>query len=156
MKKTQSYAFGKNVYLLGKDSDGVYYWLEESKFDCDWYWGVGYVETYTVNQCPAHSRDIASHQHFNGLFLNKNKNGYDAFKEFFAETTLKDSEVWKLIELIQSLYTMREYSDMLHVGGSHFTTNPCADTIKNEEEYKRINEVVIPAILKEVYSLLSE
>lgn len=153
--KQKDHAFGKDVYLLGKDKDGIKYWLEQGTFDCGWYWGIGYIETYQQNWTPSKARDINSHQHFNGLFFNRNKNGYDAFKEFFTETTLTDKEIWQLVELMKTAYTMREYSDTLHRGGAHYTTNPCQDIIKNEEEYKRINEIVIPAILAEVYELLS-
>ena len=58
------------------------------------------------------------------------------------------------MEIMRTLYTLREYSDTLHRGGSHYTSNPCKDIIKNEDEYKRINEVLIPSLLKEVYKLL--
>lgn len=155
MKKIKSNAFGKDCYLLGKDADGVYYWLEQSKFDCGWYWGIGYVETYTNNKYPNRSRDINSHTHFDGMFFNKKKCSYDVFKEFFVETTLTDKETWVFLELMKSLYTLRQYSDLLHIGGAHFTTNPCKNAIQNETEYNRINNEVIPALLNEVYTILT-
>ena len=147
MKKQKSYAFDKNVYLLGRDEDGRNYWLEEASWDCDWYWGFGYIESYTNNANPSRARDIYSHEHFSSL-------GYDGFKAKFKETPLNDSEIWQLCELMRSFYIAREYSDMLHRGGSNYSHNPCKDTIKNEDEYKRINEVVIPEICKAVYKLL--
>ena len=155
MKKRKTNAFGKDVYLLGKDEDGIFYWLEKANWDCDWYWGGGYVETYTNNEYPEYSRDIESHQHFDGLFFNKRNNGFDLFNEFFAETPLTKNEIWELCELMKSFYIAREYSDMLYCGGAHYTSNPAKEIIKNEEEYKRINEIVIPAIMDEVYKLLS-
>ena len=45
---------------------------------------------------------------------------------------------------------------MIYRGGAHYTKNPCADIIKNSEEYKRINESVIPSLLKKLYQILSE
>ena len=155
MKKRKTNAFGKDVYLLGKDEDGIFYWLEKASWDCDWYWGGGYVETYTNNEHPEYSRDIESHQHFDGLFFNKRKNGFDLFNEFFAETPLTKNEIWELCELMKSFYIAREYSDMLYRGGAHYTSNPAKEAIKNEEEYERINKIVIPAIMDEVYKLLS-
>jgi hypothetical protein len=156
LKKTKSYAFGKDTFLLGVDSDGVYYWLEAAKFDCSWYWGFGYVETYTNNKNPKLSRDINSHQHFDGLFFNKNKNknGFDAFKDFFVETPFTDSEIWRICELMKSFYIARQYSDMIYRGGAHYTSNPAKETIKNESEYNRINTVVIPEILNKLYNIL--
>ena len=89
MKKQTTIAFNKKIYLLGADAEGTKYWLEAPSWDCDRYWGFGYVETYTNNDCPNKSRDINSHQHFDSLFLNDSKvNAFDAFKEFFKETTL--------------------------------------------------------------------
>lgn len=154
MKKTKSHAFGKDVYLLGADSSGVYYWLEAASFACNWYWGGGYVESYTNNKCPNHSRDIKSHQHFDSLVLRGKACCFDNFKALFVETPLSDREVWKLCELMQSFYTARKYSDMLYSKGAHITSNPIGDTISNSTEYKRINESVIPAIMREVYNIL--
>ena len=155
MKKETSCAFGKRVYLLGEDVYGTRYWLEEAKWECDWYWGLGYVETYTDNKRPSRSCDISSHQHFNGMFFHKGRNGYDVFRETFHETPLKDKEVWQLLELMKALYTLREYSDLLTRGGAHYTTNPCKNIIVNNVELERINKKVIPALLSNVYALLT-
>lgn len=155
MKKRMDHAFGKDTYLLGVDCDGVLYWLEAAQFDCGWYWGGGYVETYTNNKYPGKSRDIESHQHFDSLFFNRpRKNGFDAFKEFFTDTPFSDDEIWKICELLKAFYTARDYSDMLYTGGAHYTSNPAKDHIQNETEYQRINKDLIPALFKELYSIL--
>lgn len=151
MQKRKSRAFGKDIYLLGQDADGINYWLEEATWDCDWYWGGG----YTNNKRPDASRDINSHQHFDGLFFNRNKNGFDAFKEFFAETPFTNREIWIICELMKSFYVARRYSDMLHCGGAHYTENPSKNVIMCFDEYKRINQYVIPDIMKNLYSILS-
>ena len=155
MDKRKSKAFGKNTFLLGKDAEGILYWLEEAQWECDWYWGIGYVETYTINHHPSLSRDIRSHQHFDGLFMNKQKNIKDSMEEFFTETPFTDGELWKIAELMKSAYIARSYSDMVSLGGCGYTTNPAMNIIKSEEEYKRINEQVIPAIMSELYDILS-
>ena len=155
MNKRTSNAFGKIIYLLGKDENGILYWLQQATWDCDWYWGGGYVETYTNNEYPHLAKDIDSHQHFDGLFFKGNKNGYDAFKEFFVETPFTDKEIWKICELMRSFYIAREYSDMIHRGGAHYTSNPVSEIIKNDAEYERINKVVIHAIMQSLYEILS-
>lgn len=155
MDKCKSRAFKKDIYLLGKDENGVKYWLEEATWDCDWYWGGGYVETYTNNDYPHLAKDINSHQHFDGLCFKGNKNGYDAFKEFFVETPFTDKEIWKICELMKVFYIAREYSDMIHRGGAHYTVNPASEIIKNDAEYERINKIVIPAIMQNLYEILS-
>lgn len=154
MKKQKNHAFGKDIYLLGKDNDGILYWLESASWDCGWYWGGGYVETYTNNEHPERARDINSHQHFDGLFFNKHTDGHTAFKEFFNETPFTDSEIWKILELMKAFYTAREYSDMIHRGGAHYTTNPAKEAIQNPGEYERINKKMIPAIMQEVYKIM--
>ena len=154
MKKEKTKAFGKDIFLLGKDKEGTKYWLEAASWDCGWYWGFGYVETYTNNNCPHIAKDIESHQHFDGLFFNKNKNGYDAFKEFFAEYTITDKELWKLLELMKTFYALKETAEVLSRGGAHYTSNPCSEIIKNDAEVNRINKTVLPAIFNEIYNIL--
>lgn len=154
-KKHTNFAFNKDIYLLGQDADGINYWLEAASWDCDWYWGFGYIETYTNNNNPSMSKDIDSHSHFDSLPNNQNKNLYDAFKEKFVVTPLSDKEIWTLCELMKSFYISKNYAEMLYTGGAHYTTNPCKDTIRNDKEYNRINKIIIPAICKEVYALLS-
>lgn len=154
MKKKKIHVFNKDAYLLGEDASGRRYWLEEAKWDCEWYWGGGYVETYTNNRNPEQSRDIASHQHFDGMFFSRKVNGYDAFKAFFKVTPFTDKEIWEILELMQSFYTARRYSDMLSIGGAHYTANPASETIKSPAEYDRINDKVIPAIMAELYKIL--
>lgn len=155
MEKRKANAFNEDVYLLGKDRAGILYWLAAASWDCDWYWGGGLVQTYTSNEYPERSKDINSWDHFDGLFFNNGYNGFESFNNFFIETPLNDKEIWTLCELMKSFYVARKYSDMLHIGGTHYTNNPAKETIKDEGEYKRINEIVIPAIMGEVYKLLS-
>lgn len=145
---------GKKYFYLGTDEDGLKYYLEEGHFDCDWYWGFGYVVTFDNNLNPVDSEDYDFFTHFDTLFFTKNRNGYDEFKESLSNIPLTDSEVWTLVELMKSFYTARAYSDMLHTGGSNYTTNPLADMIRSEVEYNRLNKEVIPSIINEVYKLL--
>ena len=80
----------------------------------------------------------------------------DMFDEFFNETPLNDSKKWKLLELMKTIYTLKEYSEVVCRGGSNITSNPLREVIKSEEEYNRINKVVLPQLFKEVYKILEE
>lgn len=151
-KKTINW-HGHKYFLLGADEDGINYWLEEGHFDCGWYWGFGYIETFSNNKNPQLSRDINSHSHFKTMLLD-NALFADGFKNCFYQTPLSQDEIWKLYELMQAFYIAREYSDMIHRGGAHISQNPVSETIKDEDEYKRINEVVIPAIMDAVYKIM--
>lgn len=154
MKKKTINKFGEH-YLLGVDENGTFYYLEKESWDCGWYWGLGYVHTFTNNKAPQLSRDIASHQHFDGLFFRGTRNGYDTFKEFFVDTPLSDKEIWTLLELMKTAYTLKESAEVFGRGGSHYTTNPCADVIKSEEYVAKINSEMIPAIMDEVRKILA-
>lgn len=153
MEKKKSFAFGKTIYLLGEDKNGIKYWLEEASWDCDWYWGFGYIETYTNNSNPSKSKDIQSHEHFDYKIL-KNRNCFSTFKEVFINTPLSDNEIWTLCELMQTFYTLRQISDLYYINSSHIADNPCKDLLKNDEEYQRINKILIPNVMKEVYKIL--
>ena len=146
MKKQTTIAFNKKIYLLGKDAEGTKYWLEAPSWDCDWYWGFGYVETYTNNNYPNRSRDINSHQHFDSLFLNDTKvDAFTAFKEFFKETTLDQKEIMLLINYMDSFYKLKTVAKTLGVGYPNMT-----------ETAKEINEKILPAIFKQIDILLSD
>lgn len=148
MKKETSDNLGKR-FLLGTKDNKKYYLVAPS-WDCGWYWGAGYVQTYNRSK-----RDIDMHTHFDSLFFNKNKNGYDAFLDFFDDVTLNKNEVWQLVEMMKTIYVLKETADVLGRGGSHYTSNPCKDIIINAEEVTGINKVVLPKLFEEVEELLT-
>lgn len=146
---------GDEYFLLGKDNDDQSWYLKKATFDCDWYWGIGYVNTFTNSKSPEKSRDILEFCHFDYLLINHSKgNWFDSFNAFFKKSVLNEKETWKFIELMKSLYTARVYSDFLHRASAGITSNPCNEVIQNEEEYQRINKMIIPSMLNEVYKLL--
>ena len=157
MEKQTTSAFNKKIYLLGADAEGTKYWLEALSWDCGWYCGFGYVETYTHNDRPNKSRDINSHQHFDTLFLNDSKvNAFDAFKEFFKETTLNQKEIWLLIDYMHSFYTLKKAAEVFGRGYSHMTEKAKLSEVQNIEMAKEINEKILPAIFKQIDILLSD
>lgn len=153
MKKEIINKWGKKYYLLGTDKDNYKVWLEQSQFDCGWYWGIGYVEIFNKRYT-----DIEMHTHFDSLFFNHQKCCYDLFEDYFNETTLPKSEIWQLLEMMKTLYTLRNTSDMIHSRGSHITSNETEKEIFAKEYYqnlyKQINEIDIPELLKNIYALL--
>ena len=157
INKRQTEAFGKKIYLLGKDKYGKYLWLEEGTWDCDWYWGFGYVETYTNNKNPSRSYDIESHTHIDSLIFKKVNNKYIHHWNDLSDlesTVLTESESWEFSDLMKSFYTLKEAAEIYHQGNSHLTSNHII-TLKNKEAYNRINQIEIPKIMKRVYQILS-
>ena len=153
MEKKTSKAFGKTVWLLGKDKDGISYWLEAPSWDCGWYWGFGYVETYTNNRNPEKSRDISSHQHFNNMFLNGPKCSRDMFKEFFVETPLSDDEIWELVDYMQTFYTLKSAAELFRHGYSWQTSRAKIEALQNEKQERLINNALIPEVFERIEKL---
>lgn len=169
LKKRVTTAFGKTIYLLGQDSEGVNFWLESPKWDCNWYWGFGYVETYTNNNNPSIARDINSHQHINSSFVGSSEyydrekgcsrkgeyihNIYDS-KEL-SKTTFTDKEGWKLSELFKQFYLLKEMASFTHKTPSAGLTTSPVDHGDLSAMHEEINKVMIPKITAEICRILS-
>jgi hypothetical protein len=143
--KQTSRAFGKDIYLLGRDADGTTYWLEAPTWDCGWYWGFGYVETYTNNLHPEFALDISSHQH--------------ATHEFFesgtiTDWTVSDKELWEIRELFAQFYTLRKTAEYFDQGKAN-VGNTSVPLWKNPELVDEINNVRIPLISTQILEILS-
>lgn len=168
LKKKTSNAFGKDIFLLGCDETGQSYWLEAPKWDCGWYWGFGYVETYTRNWQPSASRDIDSHSHIDSSFMGSVKtwdhekgswkreyisNIYDG--PHLKYTTFNESEGWTLSELFKSFYLLKDAAALFRNGSAHITDNPKKNVLQDKKLEKRINDEMIPAITAEIISILT-
>lgn len=149
MKKQIENKLGKR-FLLGVKDNKKYY-LVAPTWDCGWYWGFGYIQTYNRRKT-----DIDTHTHFDSLFFKTGKNGYDAFKDFFDEIVLNNEELWKLVEIMKTIYTLKETAEVLGRGGSHYTTNPCKNIIINAPEVDHLNKVVLPVLFEAVEKMLTE
>lgn len=150
--KEEDDLFKSHYYLLGtRKEDGVKVWLEDFSWDCDWYWGGGYLEVFKANR-----RDIDEHFHLDGLWSESNKNAFDAIKDYFETLTLTDDELWSFVDLMKSFYTFRSVAEIYHTGHSHYTSSGVPD-LKNATEYEVINQEVIgKKIIPAVRDLLEE
>lgn len=153
MEKRKDHAFGKDVYLLGADSEGTYYWLESPTWDCDWYWGFGYIETYENNKHPGASRDISSHQHATDFMKTWFKE-WNGSKPILAEKTFTEDEGWELSELFEQFYFLRQAAENFGRGKCH-----CAETSapkwKKPGLVREINEKRIPAVTRRIIEILT-
>jgi hypothetical protein len=153
MKKRKSHAFGKYVYLLGKDVDGVLYWLQEPKYDCGWYWGFGYIETFTNNLYPERSKDINSHSHADN-FMREYFTEWNGSQPILSLPTFTNKEGWELSELFEQFYFLRSAAENFRRGKCH-----CADSQvklwKKPELTKEINEILIPKVTARILEILT-
>lgn len=156
MEKKTSKAFGKKVWLLGKDAEGTKYWLEEPSWDCGWYWGFGYIENYQNNREPEKARDISLHTHFDRLFLNGPECSRDMFKKLLVETPLSDDEIWELVDYMRTFYTLKDTAELFKHGYSWQTSKAKIDQLQNEEQYDLVNKVWLPEVFKRIQNLFEK
>ena len=140
--------------LLGVHN-GEKIYLSPPSWDCGWYWGFGYLGN---NNCHYHVDGLKKSETYNfenKVWEYKFFNLYDGFIEHFGDSLMiRKSNLWEFAELFDTFYKLREIAGVYMRGGSHLTTNPCKDLIINEDEVKRINEVILPAIFTEIYRII--
>lgn len=117
LAKEQLHLFGKDYFLLGINQEGEKVYLENFSWDCGWYWGGGYLETFNKRKT-----DINSHYHFKGITEGENINLFDAFNKHFKYSVLTTLEKWEFCDLMQSFYSLREGAEVTGRGGSHYTS----------------------------------
>ena len=132
----------EKLFIGRHKGEGIY--LSRPSFDCDWYWGFGYIGN---RNC---------HYHLDGIGKGKNINFRDALIQHFGDTFIikKDSALWQFAEIVLTIYTLKKSAELFHLGGSHMTTNPGAAMLKKSEWENEINHVLIPAQILEMYKIL--
>jgi hypothetical protein len=142
-----NYVAKREKVLFGHTLDGVAIYLDLPKWDCNWYWGFGYLG----------NRD--RHYHLKtyqeeGGFCGKHRNisMFDAFKADYklCPTLAEDNNLWKFCELVTTVYALLEVAEIFNRGGSHMTANPCRKLLKSPEQYQHINNVLLPALFTEI------
>ena len=155
--KTISNAFGKDQYLLGIDAQGVKYWLSAPSWDCGWYWGFGYVSTFTNNNYPNKSRDINSHEHIDSSFMGKQDEQYihNIFDSpRFTRTTFSKSEGWELSELFDQFYFLKSAAENFGRGKCHIAETKIQKW-QDKALAEKINKELIPRVTARIIEILS-
>ena len=154
LKKKIINKFGTH-YLLGRTYSGQKVWLEKQSWDCDWYWGFGYLHEFSNNEYPEHSRDIEAHYHFDSTFLKGPECSKDMFKKYFAETVLTDDEIWELCDLMMTFYTLKETAALFKHGYSWQSSRAKIDCIQSDPFACAINKTMLPEVFNRIEKLLS-
>ena len=154
MEKKIINKFGKH-YLLGINKDGEYVWLEKESWDCGWYWGFGYLHTFTNNRQPERSKDLSSHFHFDTTFLKGPDCCFEMFKNYFKETVLTKEEIWELCDYMKTFYSLKEVAELFKHGYSRQTERAKVEKIQSETQYDLVNKVWLPEVFKRVETLLT-
>lgn len=135
----------KNKYFLGvsrEDKERVY--MPKPSWDCDWYWGFGYLDSaYT-------------HTHFDSCILDKSKCSFDAFKDYFETTPLTDDDIWILCDYMKSFYTLKKTAELFKHGNSWQTERATIDKLKDLDLYNKINHELLPELFKKIDELFNK
>lgn len=141
MEKTIINYNGKKGFLLG-EYNGEKLYLLEASWDCNWYWGFGYIETKS------------SHSHYNNFVWHEKDGKFiyhiNDIKDF--KSVLSDNEAWQLSDLMKTFYTLKATAELYHIGNSHFTKTSV--NLKNIKKEKNINKKELPKIFEAIYNLL--
>ena len=149
----------KQFYFGKRKEDGVRIYLTAPEWVCGWYWSFGYLGNKREH---CHLKSYQSKTHFltleDGSFkiITEERNicMRDALLEDYDLNPNIKENLWVFCELVLTAYALKETAEVLGRGGSHMTANPCADTIKNADEVKRINDVVLPEIFEKIKLLI--
>lgn len=148
LEKQTVHKFGEH-YLIGKDSTGTKYYLKAPSWDCGWYWGFGYIRTYTNNAQPTRSRDISSHFHADNFY---------SFSENLTSTVYTEDEQWALFELFKNFYTLRNLAKAQASEGKegNFTSKRHGFDYRTLiREGVNINKDCIPQVMAKIVSILT-
>lgn len=153
--KPQNERFSFRVFL-GNDKetkDRVY--LRGFQWDCNWYWGGGYLEYMTQN-----NRGWRMHTHFDSIFLEKKYTTRKDYPEYAVWLSLSDildnaqytaDEWWRIKDLYKQFYALRTAAETFQYGG-HCTSKGRNPAEINQDMADRINthieQVIIPEIVK--------
>ncbi len=154
-KKTIN-VFGHNYWLLGVDKYGQNIWMQENEWQCNWYWGGLYLNSFTNNRQPERSKDISMHTHFDSLFLNKSKSAYDLIDEYFESMVISKDQLYELVDLMMTVYTLKDAAELFHNGCSWQTEKAKIDGLKDETLENKINKELLPQVFERIRKLLTE
>lgn len=134
----------KDIFFGERKDDLSQIFIQQPSWDCGWYWSFGYLGNYR------------EHYHLHGYANGRNINMYDALLADYQLNPKIANNLWKFCELALTAYSLKTAAEVLGRGGSHMTTNPVADIIKNPAEVDRINKQVLPAIFDAIAEIIQE
>lgn len=127
--------------------------LRRPSFDCDWYWGFGYLGN---RDCHYHLDSLETMDWQNDAM--RNKNLFDQLKIHFGDSlTIKDdADLWSFCEIVTTIYTLKEAAELFNRGGSNYTTNPDRGLLTDWTMEEKINKEFIPTQIASLYRILEK
>ena len=130
--------------FLGSSKDHGLLYLEKHSWNCDWYWGFGYIGNSRL------------HMHISALI--KHPEGYNPdwtdVDHHFSSTWLTQNQWWILRDLFISAYAIRKAAEAYHYGG-HQTSQAEPYRVKRDGMEATLNED-LGILLDNIWNLLTE
>ncbi len=129
---------------LGKNKNYGNIYLTKHKWDCDWYWGFGYVGN--VN-CHFHIDSLINHPE-------KYNEKWTDVTHQFSETWLTQEQWWILRDLFISAYSLKKAAEVYRYGG-HQIEKASPYRVTSPEKAKMINDD-LKIVLDNIWDLLTK
>lgn len=140
----------KEGYYLGVNQYDEKVYLEKPSWDCDWYWGFGYLEAYDKYG------KWCSHTHFDSDILHGQKDCFSNFKAYFKETPLTDDEIYELCDYMRTFYILRDVAELYKHGYSWITHRAYIDILEDKDFYNLINKKQLPELFARIEKLFNK
>ena len=118
----------EKIYLgqlaQGVEFDGENIYLSKHSWNCNWYWGFGYIGNKNL--------------HFHVESLITHPAPCEASK-LFSKTKISDSDWWIIRDLFKQAYALRNAAEIYRYGGYQKSLPGVTDVIKNSETAKLLN-----------------
>lgn len=111
--------------------------LSEHNWDCDWYWGFGYVGNGRL------------HTHFDSTFLSTEAD----VNKIFSETKINQDTWWLLRDLFIQAYALSKSAETYRYGGHQTTKKGVTDIIQDKKMCIRLNKD-LKTVLDKIWSLI--
>lgn len=130
-----------NKIYLGKiDNKRIY--LYKHKWDCNWYWGFGYLGNDNL------------HFHIDSLLREETN-----VNVIFSETKLSQKQWWIIRDLFVQAYALKHCADVYQYGGHQTYREGVTDIIKNKDKADTINkdlEIVLDTVWNYIINALNK
>src|SRR5210317_1711148 len=131
------------IYLGKIEGTGPIY-LSKHSWDCDWYWGFGYLGN---KDCHFHISSLIDHPgHYDPE--------WHQVTQHFNETWLNQDQWWILRDLFIQAYALKEAAAAFRHGG-HQTQDADPWRIKSERLAKELNDH-LETLLNSIWDLLKK
>jgi len=132
------------VYLGMEEETKSKLYLEKHSWDCNWYWGFGYLDSSFM------------HFHFDSVMPNKSNNEFLTFNIFEKPVRIKLKKGfngWLLMELFEQAYILRHAADMYSIGSAGITEARDKGVSKDMVLAHQLNEQ-LETVLDEIWELV--